>query len=88
MFQAWALLFITLYLGGFNGPNIFGNVMFSHMFWLISKLVVLVVFIILLRCVFPRLRIDQMLRLGWYYLTPLAVFNLILVLAIKLWGVF
>jgi NADH-quinone oxidoreductase subunit H len=88
MFQAWTLLFITLYLGGFNGPIIFGNVMLSHIFWLLAKFVVLVVFIILIRCVFPRLRMDQMLKLGWKYMTPLAVLNLVIVLAMKLWGIY
>ena len=88
LFQAWALLFITLYLGGFNGPNILGNTMYSHIFWLLLKFAVLVVLIILLRCVFPRLRIDQMLKLGWHYLTPLAVLNLVVVLAMKILGVF
>ena len=88
MFQAWTLIFITLYLGGFNGPNLFGSVMMSHIFWLILKFAVLVVIIILLRCVFPRLRIDQMMRLGWYYLTPLAVLNLMIVLALKLGGIY
>jgi len=88
MFQAWALLFITMYLGGFNGPNFLGNPMYSHIFWLVTKFAILVVLIVLLRCVFPRLRIDQMLRLGWRYLTPLAVLNLVLVLAMKLLGVF
>jgi NADH-quinone oxidoreductase subunit H len=88
MFQAWTLLFITLYLGGFNGPVIFGNPMMSHIFWLLTKFVILVVLIILLRCVFPRLRMDQMLKLGWKYMTPLAVLNLVIVLAMKLWGIF
>ena len=88
MFQAWTLLFITLYLGGFNGPIIFGNVMFSHIFWLLAKFVILVVIIILIRCVFPRLRMDQMLKLGWKYMTPLAVLNLVVVLAMKLWGIY
>jgi NADH-quinone oxidoreductase subunit H len=88
MFQAWTLLFITLYLGGFNGPIIFGNPMMSHIFWLLTKFVILVVLIILLRTVFPRLRIDQMLKLGWKYMTPLAVLNLVIVLAMKLWGIF
>lgn len=88
MFQAWSLLFITLYLGGFNGPVILGYTTLSHIFWLLLKFAVLVVLIILLRCIFPRLRIDQMLRLGWYYLTPLAVLNLVIVLAFKLLGVY
>lgn len=87
MLQAWALLFITLYLGGYSGPIIMGSVIGSHMFWLISKFVVLVVFIILLRCVFPRPRMDQMLKIGWNYLTPIALLNLFIVLALKLWGI-
>jgi len=88
MFQAWTLLFVTLYLGGYNGPNIFGNMIFSHVFWLLLKFAAVVVLIILLRCIFPRLRIDQMLRLGWYSLTPLAILNLVIVLAMKLLRVF
>ncbi|MFQ6052849.1 MAG: NADH-quinone oxidoreductase subunit NuoH [Candidatus Bathyarchaeia archaeon] len=85
-FLAWSLLFITLYLGGFNGPDLFGSPLYSHVFWLILKLAVLVPIVIIIRCIFPRLRMDQMLRLGWYYLTPLAVLNLFIVLALKLWG--
>jgi len=88
MFQAWTLLFVTLYLGGFNGPVLFGAVTLSHIFWLLAKFAAVVVLIILIRCVFPRFRIDQMLRLGWNYLTPLAILNLILVLAMKYWRIF
>ena len=88
MLQAWTLLFITLYLGGFNGPIIFGNPMMSHIFWLLTKFVIIVVLIILIRTVFPRLRMDQMLELGWKYMTPLAVLNLAIVLAMKLGGIY
>ncbi len=88
MFQAWALLFVTLYLGGYNGPVLLGNVVGSHIFWLLAKFIALVVFIILLRTVFPRLKMSQMLNLGWHYLTPLAIFNLVVVLALKLTGVY
>ena len=88
MFQAWTLLFITLYLGGFNGPILFGAVTLSHIFWFLIKFAAVVVFIILIRCIFPRLRIDQMLRLGWCYLTPLSILNLTLILAMKFWRIF
>jgi NADH-quinone oxidoreductase subunit H len=88
MFQAWTLLFITLYLGGFNGPVIFGGPTLSHVFWLLLKFAIIVVIIILIRTVFPRLRMDQMLRLGWHYLTPLSVLNLMIVLAMKLWRIY
>jgi NADH-quinone oxidoreductase subunit H len=88
MLQAWSLLFITLYLGGYSGPIIMGNVIGSHIFWLLAKFVVMVVFVILLRCVFPRPRMDQMIKIGWNYLTPVAVLNLFVVLALKLMGVY
>ena len=85
-FLAWSLLFITLYLGGFNGPDLFGSPLYSHIFWLLLKLAVLVPIIIIIRGIFPRLRMDQMLGLGWHYLTPMAVLNLFIVLALKVWG--
>jgi NADH-quinone oxidoreductase subunit H len=88
MLQAWALLFLTLYLGGYNGPVLFGMATASHIFWLVFKFVIFVTLVILCRVVFPRLRMDQMLKLGWYYLTPLAVLNLIVTLGLKLWGVY
>ena len=88
MLQAWALMFLTLYLGGFNGPVFFGATTASHIFWLVIKFVLLVSLVILLRVVFPRLRMDQMLKLGWQYLTPLALLNLVITLAMKLWGVY
>ena len=88
MFQAWTLLFITLYLGGFNGPVILGSATISHIFWLLFKFAIIVVLIILFRCIFPRIRMDQMLKLGWHYLTPLSVLNLIVVIVLKMVGVF
>ncbi len=88
MLQAWSLLFVTLYLGGYSGPIIMGNVMGSHMFWLIAKFLAVVVFVIMLRCIFPRPRMNQMLKIGWNYLTPLALLNLFIVLGLKLWGVY
>ena len=88
MLQAWTLLFITLYLGGYHGPIIMGNVIGSHMFWLLAKLCIVVVFVILLRCVFSRPRMDQMLKIGWNYLTPISLLNLFIVLGLKLWGVY
>ncbi len=88
MLQAWSLLFITLYLGGYSGPIIMGNVIGSHIFWLLAKFSMVIVFVILLRTVFPRPRMDQMLKIGWSYLTPLALLNLFIVLGLKMWGVY
>jgi NADH-quinone oxidoreductase subunit H len=89
MFFSWNLLFITLYLGGFNGPVLgFLGVTGSHIFWMLTKFVFMTVLIIFIRCVYPRLRLDQMLDMGWKYLTPLAVLNLALVLGMKMMGVY
>ncbi len=88
MLQAWGLMFLTLYMGGFNGPVLFGATTASHIFWLVIKFVLLVTLVMLIRVVFPRLRMDQMLKLGWQYLTPLAILNLVITLALKLWGAF
>jgi len=88
MLQAWSLLFITLYLGGYNGPIIMGNIIGSHIFWLLAKFSLVIVFVILLRTVFPRPRMDQMLKIGWNYLTPISLLNLFIVLGLKMWGVY
>jgi len=38
------------------------------------------------RWTFPRFRYDQLMRLGWKFLLPLAILNLILVSAMTLAG--
>jgi NADH-quinone oxidoreductase subunit H len=85
-FLGWTLLFITLYLGGYLGPNILGVPLYSHIFWMLLKLAIVVVIVVLVRTVYPRLRIDQALRFGWHYLTPLALLNLFITIVLKLWG--
>ncbi len=42
-------------------------------FWLISKTWVMVVIQIWIRWTFPRLRVDQLMTLGWKFLTPAAL---------------
>lgn len=73
---SWSLLLVTMYLGGYQGPIMFGLQVLSNMFWALVKLVVVVTIVLLFRSVFPRLRIDQTLRLTWRYLTPIAIVNL------------
>lgn len=85
-FLGWTLLFITLYLGGYLGPDVFGVPLYSHVFWMLLKLTIVVVIVVLIRTVYPRLRIDQALSFGWHYLTPLALLNLFITLLLKLWG--
>jgi NAD(P)H-quinone oxidoreductase subunit 1 len=55
---------------------------------LLAKFSLVIVFVILLRTVFPRPRMDQMLKIGWNYLTPISLLNLFIVLGLKMWGVY
>lgn len=85
VFLGWTLLFITLYLGGYLGPSLLGVPLYDHIFWMLLKLAVIVVIVVLIRTVYPRLRLDQTLRLGWNYLMPLALLNLFITIILK-WG--
>ncbi len=81
---AWELLFITLFLGGYKGPLIFGSQFISNITWLLVKLGVLTAIIILLRTVFPRFRLDQAIKIGWRYLIPIAIANIYIAIIIRL----
>jgi NADH-quinone oxidoreductase subunit H len=69
-----SLLFTVLYLGGWQGP-------FSDQlgwFWTVLKGFVIAVVVIWLRVAWPRLREDQLQRLAWVVLVPLALAQLAL----------
>jgi NADH-quinone oxidoreductase subunit H len=69
-----SLLFTVLYLGGWQGP-------FSDQLgwlWTVLKGFVIAVVVIWLRVAWPRLREDQLQRLAWVVLVPLALAQLAL----------
>ncbi len=68
-----SLLITVLFLGGYLGPSIL-----PPFAWTIVKVVAITLLVILARVTFVRMRIDRILRLGWLYLTPLAIVNLLL----------
>lgn len=51
-------------------------------FWLFSKSILLVLVQIWIRWTYPRLRIDQLMTLGWKYLTPV---SLVLIFFCAVW---
>ena len=80
---AWALLMISLYFGGYNGPAIFPDPILNGAFWILIKLIIVLTITFTIVISYARLRIDQAIRLGWYYLIPLAIANLVLTAILK-----
>jgi len=53
---------------------------------LVAKMVAFLLLFVWIRWTFPRFRYDQLMRLGWKVLLPLALINLIAVAALTLAG--
>jgi NADH-quinone oxidoreductase subunit H len=67
---------VTLFLGGWRAPLPFLEIVPSYV-WFAVKLITLLLAFIWIRATFPRLRIDQLTRLAWKFLVPLALVNLV-----------
>lgn len=84
----------TVFLGGWAPINIgiegFDNLMnlIPGIVWFLSKTFVVVWLLMWVRWTFPRLRIDQILKLEWKYLMPLALFNLVLMTIVVAYGLY
>ena len=76
-FYALAVLFTDLFLGGWLGPAPVPAVI-----WTILKTLLMVTLMMIPRGVYPRFRIDQMLRFGWTRLLPLSLINLMISLVL------
>jgi NADH-quinone oxidoreductase subunit H len=66
---------VTLFLGGWQAPFPLLEVIPSYL-WFMGKLVGMIAFFIWVRGTLLRLRIDQLTRLSWQFLVPLALLNL------------
>ena len=82
----------TLYFGGWHLPGLsFAGPWFLvaalGMAILVAKIALILLFFVWVRWTFPRFRFDQLMRLGWKVLLPLAVANLIYVAAMSIGGV-
>ncbi len=78
-----SLLFTVLYLGGWAGPwsDVLGPV------WTLLKGLVIAVVIIWLRVAWPRVREDQLQRIAWTVLLPVALAQLAITgVGVVVWG--
>jgi NADH-quinone oxidoreductase subunit H len=78
----------TLFFGGWLAP--FANVAFLKVFglipgwmWFVVKTFLLLYVFLWIRATLPRYRYDQLMRLGWKVLIPLAIANVIVTAAVK-----
>ncbi len=74
-------LIVLLFLGGWRWPEmpLVGNLHSAlSMLWFLAKTAVVVLVIFWIRGTFPRLRIDQLMALGWQVLVPLSFLNIVI----------
>jgi len=98
---ALAALFVTLFLGGWAGPQIFpaeimpgytgvkiyNAITVNAIFWFTLKTLGMIMLILLPRGINPRIRIDILLHTGWYKLIVLAFINIFVALALVYSGI-
>lgn len=72
---ALSAMAVTLFLGGWQAPLPVLEFIPSYA-WFGLKLLALLVGFIWIRATMPRLRMDQLTRLAWKFLVPLALINL------------
>lgn len=84
----------TVFLGGWVPINIgvaaFDGVMdmIPGFVWFFGKAFLVVWLLMWVRWTFPRLRIDQILKLEWKYLMPLSLINIVLMTVIVALGIY
>jgi NADH-quinone oxidoreductase subunit H len=71
----------VLYLGGYQAPPFFDVI--PGPLWMAAKIGALSFFIIWLRATYPRLREDQLQRMSWLALIPLALVQVLIVGFVK-----
>jgi NADH-quinone oxidoreductase subunit H len=88
------VLAASLFMGGYDIPFVKDAELHATHPWLVSVLGVLsfavkcalfAFFFVWIRATWPRYRYDQLLRIGWVVLLPIALANLMLVALLMLW---
>ncbi|WP_175411479.1 NADH-quinone oxidoreductase subunit NuoH [Streptomyces sp. TRM64462] len=84
-----SMIAVTLFLGGWRAPYPISafwegaNHGWWPMLWFVGKVVAFIFFFVWLRGTLPRVRYDQLMRLGWKVLIPVAVTWLMLVATVR-----
>ena len=83
----------TVFLGGWMPLHIGDFVGFNQVMdfippivWFVGKVTFLIIMMMWFRWTFPRLRIDQLLKLEWKYLLPINLVNILIMAFIGLMG--
>ena len=83
----------TVFLGGWLPFHIFNFHAFNNIMdfipgwiWFFGKTFFIIFLMMWFRWTFPRLRIDQLLKLEWKYLLPLSIINIVIVAFIVVMG--
>jgi NADH-quinone oxidoreductase subunit H len=77
-------IIVTLFFGGPAGPVWFGPGWLSGLIWFSLKLFVFLFVFVWIRATLPRFRYDQLMRIGWTALIPLALGWLLLLAAVNI----
>jgi NADH-quinone oxidoreductase subunit H len=90
MFISSAII-VCLYFGGYNFPFI-NSLGLSHnvlallgMGIFFAKIFFFIFFFMWIRWTIPRFRYDQLMKMGWNVLIPLAIINIVLTAGYLLW---
>jgi NADH-quinone oxidoreductase subunit H len=88
-----AMVASTVFLGGWLPFHIFGFDAFNNIMnfvpgwiWFFGKVFFIIFLMMWFRWTFPRLRIDQLLKLEWKYLLPLSIVNVVIVAFLAVMG--
>jgi NADH-quinone oxidoreductase subunit H len=65
-------LVAVFFLGGWHGP------LLPPLLWFLIKIFLVALVMIWIRATLPRLRYDQLMHIGWKFLVPIALLNIMI----------
>ena len=84
-----AALTVLLFLGGWRWPAMpFDGILHSSLsaVWFLFKAYMVILVILWIRGTYPRLRIDQLMALGWKLLVPISFLNIVITGIVLFYG--